>query len=156
MSTQLSQKFDSIFGGWMNTWAIPVLRVAIGIVFLWFGILKLTGVSPVADLVHSTYSFLPTHAFVIVLGIWEAVIGLGLIFKIKLRLTLGLMWLQMAGTFLALALNPSLFFFDHNPLLLTTEGEFVIKNIVLVAGSFAIGRHYLWANIDSSHEQKSA
>jgi uncharacterized membrane protein YphA (DoxX/SURF4 family) len=125
----------------MHQWGIPVLRVALGVVFLWFGLLKIFGVSPMAKLIETSYSFLPEPLFIIFLGIWEAVIGLGLIFKIKLRLTIALLWLQMAGIFVAPILSPSMFFVHGNFLILTSDGEFVIKNLVLVASSIVIGGH---------------
>ena len=67
------------------------------------------------------------------MGAWEIVIGLGLLFPVALRLTLAMLWLQLAGTFLALVVLPSDCFQDNNPLLLTTTGEFVVKNIVLIS-----------------------
>lgn len=131
--------FDKIFIKEMHLWAIPVLRVALAIVFVWFGILKVTGQSPVAGLIAQTYSFFPAAPFLFVLGIWEIAIGLGLYFKISLRVTLALLWLQMFGTLIALLLNPEIFFVHHNPFLLTTDGEFVIKNFVLIAASLVVG-----------------
>ena len=71
---------------------------------------------------------------------WEIIIGLGLLFPIALRLTLLMFWAQMAGTFLVLVVHPGLSFQDGNPLLLlTVEGEFVIKNLVLMAAGLVIG-----------------
>ncbi len=123
---------------WMQRYGLTLLRISLGIVFLWFGALKIFGVSPVVSIISRTYFFFPTDTFVMILGVWEAIIGLGLIFKIALRWTLGLLWLQMAGTFVALVLDPTLFF-NGNVLLLTTEGEFVVKNLVLVTAAIVIG-----------------
>jgi len=123
----------------MRTWGIPILRIALGIVFLWFGLLKLTGASPVAALIANTYSFFPQSAFIIILGIWETLIGVGLVFKLALRVTLILLWLQMAGTIFSLFLSPWMFFSGGNPLLLTIEGEFIVKNFVLIASGLVIG-----------------
>lgn len=135
------KQFDQLFIETMHRWAIPVLRVSLGIVFLWFGALKVFGVSPVAELISQTYSFFPQDAFMMVLGLWEIVIGIGLIFKLALRVTLALLWLQMAGTILSPLSEPSIFFNHGNPLLLTTEGEFVIKNLVLISAGLVIGGH---------------
>lgn len=118
---------------------IPFLRFSLGIVFLWFGALKVLGVSPVEELVTTVYSFLPASSLMILLGLIECVIGLGLIFKINLKLILPVLWIQMAGTFLSLFLLPSRFFMNGNPLLLTTEGEFIMKNLVLIAASMVVG-----------------
>ena len=135
----LIRKFDSIFIPAMAAHGVMLLRIALGIVFFWFGALKVLGVSPVGELVAHTYGFLPAQPFLMFLGVWEIAIGIGLIFKIALRLSLGLLWLQMAGTFLAPALSPTIFFNHHNFFLLTTEGEFVIKNLVLVTAGIVIG-----------------
>ncbi len=123
----------------MQAYGIPALRLALGIVFIWFGALKVMGKSPVGDLVARTVYWVSPEWFVPFLGVWEVLIGFGLLFAIALRLTLFLFWLQLAGTFLVLMLRPDIAFQHGNPLLLTTEGEFVIKNLVLIAGGVAVG-----------------
>jgi uncharacterized membrane protein YkgB len=140
------QNFDRAFIQRMHVWGIPALRIALGIVFLWFGSLKLFGASPVVDLIAKTYYFLPTNAFLMVLGVWEVLIGIGLLLKLSLRVTLGLLWLQMAGTLLAPVFAPEMFFQSGNLLLLTVEGEFVIKNLVLIVAGIVIGGHEVAPN----------
>src|SRR3989344_2256489 len=137
------RRVETICIQWLRAHSIAYLRIALGIVFLWFGALKLIGVSPVVGIIAKTYSFLPTYDFVMVLGFWEMAIGIGLLGKVGLRITVELFLLQMSGTFVALVLNPSLFFADGNFFLLTTEGEFVVKNIVLVAAGLVIAGHEL-------------
>ena len=133
------REFDRLFIEEMHRWAIPVLRVCLGIVFLWFGLLKVLDVTPVVELVGGTYSFLPQKEFLLVLGIWESLIGVGLIFKLFLQTTLALLWLQMLGTLAAPLFSPAMFFTAGNPLLLTIEGEFVVKNLILIAAGLVIG-----------------
>lgn len=140
------QDFDRSFIRLMHVWGIPALRIALGIVFLWFGSLKLFGVSPVVDLIEKTYYFFPTDDFLMVLGIWEVIIGIGLLLNLSLRVTLGLLWLQMAGTLLAPVFAPEIFFQSGNLLLLTVEGEFVVKNLVLIAAGLVIGGHEVSPN----------
>ena len=130
---------DAMFISAMRQWGFLFLRVSLGAVFLWFGMLKLFGVSPVAQLVQSTYYFLPGQWLMITLGEVEVLIGICLISGIMLRLALGLLWIQMAGTFASFFLNPSLFFMHGNILLLTTEGEFIVKNLVLLSGGIVLG-----------------
>lgn len=129
---------DRIIGA-LRRYGIHALRIALGIVFIWFGALKVIGRSPVEDLVADTVYWLPADPFVTVLGIWEIVVGVGLLVPVALRLTLALFWAQMIGTFLVLVVHPGLTFQDDNPLLLTTEGEFVIKNLVLITAGLAVG-----------------
>jgi len=123
----------------MTTCGIPILRVCLGIVFFWFGLLKVIGKSPVAELVAQTVYWVSPQWFVPCLGVWEMVVGAGLLFAVALRLTLLLFWLQMAGTLMVLVLRPDMAFQGGNPLLLTTEGEFVIKNLVLIAAGLVVG-----------------
>jgi putative oxidoreductase len=135
--------FDKMMIDKMHAWGIPILRVSVAIIFLWYGILKCSGLSPVEALVRNTYGFMPYPAFFYVLAIFEIFIGLGLLFKIKLRLTLVLLWGQLLGTFFSFFLAPSTFLQSSNPLLLTMEGEFVMKNIVLFASGIVIGGYLL-------------
>jgi len=123
----------------MATHSIRVLRVSLAVVFIWFGFLKVIGASPVAELVARTVYWVPPERFVPFLGAWEMVIGVGLLFAVALRLTLFLFWLQLAGTFLVLILRPDVAFQQGHPLLLTTEGEFVIKNLVLISAGLVVG-----------------
>jgi putative oxidoreductase len=120
-------------------WAIPLLRVSLGIVFLWFGALKIARVSPVADLVARTVYWVDPSWFVPLLGAVEVIIGAGLLAGRALRAVLALFWLQMAGTFLVLVIQPEVAFQRGNPLLLTVEGEFVVKNLVLLSAGMVVG-----------------
>ncbi len=123
----------------MSVNGISLLRISLAIVFIWFGVLKVIGYSPVEALVANTVYWVSPNFFVPFLGIWEVLVGIGLLFKFKLRLTLFLFWLQLAGTFLMLVVQPEITFQNGNLLLLTTEGEFVIKNLILITAGLAVG-----------------
>jgi uncharacterized membrane protein YkgB len=116
-----------------------ILRLALAVVFIWFGALKVIGRTPVTELVGTTVYWVPPEFFVPFLGVWEILVGLGLLFKYALRLTLLFFWMQLAGTFLVLLLQPDIAFQGGNPLFLTVEGEFVIKNLVLIAAGLVVG-----------------
>ena len=133
------ERLDRLMIDFMTANGTRLLRVALAITFIWFGALKVVGRSPVADLVAQTVYWLPPAFFVPFLGWWEVVVGVGLLLRVALRLVLLLFWLQMAGTFLVLVLRPELAFQSGNPLLLTVAGEFVIKNLVLIAAGLVIG-----------------
>jgi putative oxidoreductase len=120
-------------------WGIPLLRVSLGLVFLWFGALKIARVSPVADLVARTVYWVDPSWFVPILGAVEVMIGAGLLAGRALRTVLALFWLQLAGTFLVLVIQPEVAFQRGNPLLLTVEGEFVVKNLVLLSAGMVVG-----------------
>ena len=124
----------------MSAHGVRLLRLSLAVTFIWFGMLKVVGVSPVRDLVAHTVYWVSPEFFVPFLGVWEVVVGLGLLFAVAIRLTLLLFWLQLAGTFLVLILRPDIAFQQGaNPLLLTTEGEFVIKNLVLISAGLVVG-----------------
>lgn len=130
--------FDSWLIHEMSRSGGDILRVALGVVYLWFGLLKIIDHSPAKDFIHTVYPFVPIQEFLLVLGIWEVAIGVGLLLKKCLRLTLGLLWLQMAGVFFAIIIAPSQIFVG-SPFFLTMEGEFIVKNIVFIGASLVIG-----------------
>lgn len=129
---------------WLARHGITILRVALGIVFLWFGVLKFfPGLSPAHQLAAQTISVLTfgivTPAVSVpVLALWECVIGIGLISGRFMRLTILLLLLQMLGTLTPLILFPSQTWqvFLISP---TLEGQYIIKNIVLVSAALVIG-----------------
>ena len=132
-------RVDEAVSGFMERYGVTALRVAVAIVFIWFGALKVIDRSPVEGLVKDTIFFLPEDTFFVVIGVWEIIIGVGLLVPVLLRLTLALFWLQMAGTFLSLIVLPDRAFQDGNPLLLDVTGEFIVKNLVLIAAGLVIG-----------------
>ena len=132
-------RFDRTVVAVLERWSVPLLRVSLGIVFLWFGGLKVFGVTPVYDLVASTVYWVDPDWFVPTLGVVEMLIGAGLILRRAMRIILALFIVQMAGTFLVLILLPDVAFQDGNPLKLTVEGEFIVKNLVLLAAGLVVG-----------------
>lgn len=135
-------KFDQLdarITNWMATYGLVLLRISIGIIFFWFGALKLLpGVSPAEGLIRETLPFLPMNIFLPLLAIWEMVIGLGFIFGKFIRLTILLMFLQMGGTVSPIFLNPSAVWVNF-PFVLTLEGQYIIKNLVLLSAATVIG-----------------
>ena len=148
-------RVDEVVIPFLRRWGIPTLRISLAVVFIWFGALKVFGVSPVVDLVASTVYWVDPDWFVPALGVVEVLIGVGLAARLGLRLVLLVLALQMLGTFLVFALLPDVTFQDGNPLQLTIEGEFVLKNLVLLASAMVVG-----ASIDSAEglvlDQESA
>jgi putative oxidoreductase len=141
-----ARRSDAVFDiderviGALRRHAPTLMRLALGLVFIWFGALKVANVTPVADLVADTMAFTRVPAAVLVpaLGIFEIVLGVALIVGRWLRPVLAALVAHLAGTFLVLVLQPSVAFQDGNPLLLTTEGEFVVKNLVMIAGALLV------------------
>lgn len=123
----------------LRRWSIPALRVSLGVVFVWFGLLKVLDVTPVTDLVANTVYWVDPDWFVPLLGWVEVAIGAGLLVGRALRVVLGVFVLQLAGTFLVLVIQPDVAFQDGNVFKLTTEGEFVVKNLVLITAGMVVG-----------------
>ena len=137
-------RIDDRITRWMAAHGVTLTRIALGIVFFWFGALKLfPGLSPAEGLAGRTIAMMtsghvqPTLSLP-VLGIWECLIGLGLLTGKALRTTLLLLFLQMPGTMLPLAMFPAETFtrFPYAP---TLEGQYIIKNVVLIAAAIVVG-----------------
>lgn len=135
---------DMRITAWMARYGIFLMRVALGVVFFWFGAQKFfPGLSVAEGLAGRTISLLsfdyvsPSISLP-VLAAWECAIGLGLIFGKFLRLTLLLLFLQMMGTFLPLVFFPSETWtrFPYAPSL---EGQYIIKNLVLLGAGIVVG-----------------
>lgn len=134
-------RVDQALVRFMAAYGVTLLRLGIALVYLWFGGLKLIGRSPAEELVVRTVFWLePRHALVFIGG-WEVLIGLGLLttHPLVLRATLALLWLQIAGTFQVFVLLPGAAFQGGNPLLPTLEGQYAIKNVVLITAGLVIG-----------------
>ncbi len=140
----LYHQVDERIVEWMGKNGTNWLRVSIGIIFIWFGMLKFfPGLSPAEDLAINTIRILtlgliPDQIIIYGLATLETLIGLGLIVHAYMRITLLLLFMQMAGTFL-----PILFFpgevFTRFPYALTLEGQYIIKNLIIVSAGIVIG-----------------
>ncbi len=141
---RLVNQVDIQLTNWLAISSIPLMRMSLGIVFLWFGVLKFfPGLSPAQDLAANTITRLSFGAVqpwlsLPVLAAWECLIGLGLISNRFMRLTLLLLLTQMLGTITPLFLFPAQAFV-HFPYAPTLEGQYIIKNLVLISGALIIG-----------------
>jgi uncharacterized membrane protein YphA (DoxX/SURF4 family) len=141
---ELFDRVDVPVTNWMARHGLTLLRVSLGVVFFWFGVLKFfPGLSPAQDLAARTITVLtfgamPPGISVYALAAWECAIGLGLILGLFMRLTLLLLWAQMLGT-----LTPIFFFpfelFTRIPYAPTLEGQYIIKNLELISAGLVLG-----------------
>jgi uncharacterized membrane protein YkgB len=122
----------------MDRWGVPVLRVAIAVVFVWFGALKIFGISPAGELVAATVYVVDPALFVPVLGVWEVVIGLCLLYRPLIRVGIVLLFVQLPGTFFPIVLLPEVVFTTF-PYGLTVEGQYIVKNLVIIGAALVIG-----------------
>ena len=137
-------RIDARITAFLARIGVPTLRIGLGIVFFWFGVLKFfPGLSPAQDLAARTIEALSgglVQPFVSLpmLATWECLIGLGLLTGRFLRPTLALLMLQMAGTITPLFLFPSETWI-HFPYSPTLEGQYIIKNVVLIGAALVVG-----------------
>lgn len=115
-----------------------LLRISLGVVFLWFGILKFTPFSPVAKLVADTLPFVPAKVLIPALATFEVILGIGLLIGRWTTLVVAVMVAHLSGTFLVLVTQPAVAFQHSNPFELTMTGEFVVKNVVLITAGLAL------------------
>jgi putative oxidoreductase len=116
---------------------IFLLRLSLATVFLWFGLLKLADVSPVVGLLRSSIPMLANTPFLQSLGFVEICIALGLSINRLSKPTVFLMILHLLATLSVVVLSPQLIFAPRFPIL-TMAGEFLVKNLVLIAGGIVI------------------
>ncbi len=137
-------QIDSKITAWMARYGIVLLRVSLGLAFFWFGFLKFfPGLSPAEALATRTievmtFGLIRPEMSIYILAAWETLIGLGLIFGVWMRATLLLLFLQMLGT-----MTPLFFFpaevFTRIPYAPTLEGQYIIKNLVLISAGIVLG-----------------
>lgn len=137
-------RIDNTLAAWMARNGVQFLRLSLGMIFLWFGVLKFfPGLSPADSLVGDTiaslsFGLLSPKTAVRILAVWESLIGVGLLTGFLLRGTLFLLWLQMLGAMTPLLLFPEICFTSF-PLVPTLEGQYIIKNLVLISAGIVIG-----------------
>ena len=144
------RKIDQFISGAMKIYGIVFLRYSVGTIFIWFGLLKPLGISPAQVLVENTvYWFEDKISFVKFLGWWEVAIGLTMCYKPLIRVSIFLLFIQMPGTFLPLILLPEVCFTNF-PFGLTLEGQYIIKNLIIISSALVIGGTVNEHKIESS------
>ena len=139
----------------MEKHSVNLMRVALAIIYIWFGALKIFGMSPAGDLVEKTVFWFKPEVFIPILGICEVVIGIGLLIKRLIPYTILFLLLHMTATlFPFFILKTSCFdAFPYGP---TLVGQYIIKNLVLVAGALVIAGKYneaYYAQMDLKKKQ---
>ena len=141
-----AHKFMNITGldrkiiAFLNKNSIPFDRIAIFIIFFWFGFLKVINLSPadalVADLLKVTIPSLSLGSFFVFLGIWEMAIGILFLIPKLTRIAIPLLLIHMFSTLLPLVLLPQVVWQQF--LVPTLEGQYIIKNLIIVALALAV------------------
>ena len=135
----LFDRVDRTIAGFMRQYGFVFLRVAVAVVFIWFGALKFfPGLSPATNLVARTVYWFPPDVFIPMLAAWEVLIGISLLVRPLVRVAILLLFLQMGGTFLPLVLLPDATWV-RAPYAPTMEGQYILKNLVIIGAALVIG-----------------
>lgn len=128
---------------YMDQYGVLAVRISFGIIFIWFGLLKPLGISAAEPLVIATVPWLPifgAKTWVAIIGWWEVLIGIFFIFRKTTRIAIGLLALQMVGTFMPLVVLPEITFQPgYTPYVPTMEGQYIIKNLMIISAALVVG-----------------
>lgn len=123
--------------------AVPVSRFGLFVIFFWFGFLKVVGLSPASGLVQNlfeqTIPFMSFNVFLIGFGVFECLIGILFLIKGAERVVIPLLFIHMATTF-----GPLIFLQSETWsgfMVPTLEGQYIIKNLVIIAAAIGIAAH---------------
>jgi uncharacterized membrane protein YphA (DoxX/SURF4 family) len=137
------KRFEKLLSQWMASYSIVITRTALGIIFIWFGILKFfPELSPAEDLASRTvekltFGFISDQTALLILATWECLIGIGCITGKFMRTTLILLFLQMFGTIMPLFIFPDITFISA-PFIPTLEGQYIIKNVLILSSAIVL------------------
>ncbi len=123
--------------------SIPLARISLFVIYFWFGILKVLGLSPASGLVYAlhaqTIPFIPFYAFYIAFALFECLIGILFLIKGAERIVMPLLLIHLFTTILPLIFLPGMVW--QHWFVPTLEGQYIIKNLALIAAGIAIAAH---------------
>ena len=138
---RLMRKLDIVIINWLQTLEVPLARIAIFIVYFWFGSLKLLGVSPAAPLVQAlferTITFMPFGVFYFLFSLFEVLIGVLFLIRGMERAAILLLLLHLITTAMPLIFLPHITWQAF--LVPTIEGQYIIKHILIAASAVVVG-----------------
>lgn len=135
---------------------VLMARISLFVIYFWFGLLKVIGLSPASPMVTALFDKTVAHIpvvsmvsvglFIVLFGLFEMLIGILFIIPEKERLATVLFTLHIFTTAL------SLFVMIGSPgspwthiLAPTLEGQYIIKNLALITCALTI-----WSSLSSS------
>src|SRR3989338_1764371 len=137
------QKLDIELIQFFKRVSMPVARFGLFVIFFWFGILKVISLSPATNLVQKlfieTVPWMQFSTFLILFGLFECLIGILFLFPGFERIVIPMLLLHMIATFMPLFLLPEMTW--SGPLVPTLEGQYIIKNMVVIAAAVGIAAH---------------
>lgn len=114
-----------------------VHRVSLGLIFIWFGLLKPFGEKTTTSLLAHTIYFFPPEYILPLLGWWEVAIGLTLLSTKLIKYSIILQFIRIPGTILAFFIHPEICFVQF-PFVPSPEGQYLIKDIIILFAGIAI------------------
>jgi hypothetical protein len=134
------EHIDSKLIGFSNRFAVGAAQVGLAIIFLWFGILKLIGKSPVDDLIINLSNAIAPNlegaSFVIGIGILEVLIALTIIDRHLLRLSILFLVVHLVLVSLPLFILPEITWDGF--LIPTLTGQYILKNILIATSGMVV------------------
>jgi len=122
---------------WIERNGLRALGVAMGIVLVWFGLMKPFGVSPLVDLITKTLPWAPPALALHVVGWWEVATGVCLLVPRFARVAVILLAAQLPALLVPFVVLPDACFV-HVPYALSLQGESLIKSLLLAAAAVVI------------------
>ena len=128
---------------WIDKHGIDALRISLGIVFIWFGLLKFfSNLSPAEEIAADTlstmtFNLVPENILLPILAAFECFIGVGLLFRKALQYVIPVFYFQMFGAILPLVIFPDKCWDGF--LLPTLLGQYIIKNSILISAAIVLG-----------------
>lgn len=123
--------------------SVPVARVGLFVIFFWFGALKVFSLSPANPLVEAllsqTIPFIPFSVFIVLLGLFECLIGILFLLRGAERIAVAALFVHMVTTILPIFMLPEIAWSDF--MVPTLEGQYIIKNLVIIAAAIGIAAH---------------
>jgi uncharacterized membrane protein YphA (DoxX/SURF4 family) len=133
--------FEGGLVNWLEENGTLLARVAMLVVYFWFGILKLFGLSPANEMVRNlqakTLPFLTFDQFIVLFALFEMLIGILFLIPKATRVAIVLFAAHMVTTTMPLLLLPEMTW--QKALVPTMEGQYIIKNVVLIALAANLG-----------------
>src|SRR3989344_4444075 len=115
-------------------------RVALFLVYGWFGFLKIIFISPanllVGSLLEKTLPFITFNQFIFWFGMFEVLIGVLFLLPKMEKIALSLLAVHLVTTFMPLIVLPSVTW--QGWFIPTLEGQYIIKNILIVSCAFSL------------------
>ncbi len=129
------------FDQWLNAlflrYAHWLHRNSLGILFIWFGLLKPLGHKTTTSILAHTVYWGDPETVVLALGWWEVAIGVCLLIRPLVRIAIILLVIRLPGVILAFILKPEVCFYSF-PFAPTPEGQYLVKDLVVFIATLAI------------------